>query len=332
MPRFDLELSALREYAPDVRCPADFDDFWDATLREARAQPAVLTAVSVDLPLPGLEVSDVQFPGFAGEPIRGWLIKPRGVSKDIPVIVEFLGYGAGRGLAFERLLWASAGYAHLVMDTRGQGAASGTGGVTADNHGSGPALPGFLTKGIDAPDTYYYRRLIADGVRAVDAVREQPWADANRISVMGSSQGGGVALAVAALSRAVHAVLADVPFLCHFERAVGFTDKGPYAEIATYLSVHRGAEERVFETLSYFDGVNFAARIEVAALVSVALMDPICPPSTVFAAFNRIPSQKEIAVYPWNQHEGGQAYQWMTQWDFISGLGAPGAGGPARAE
>ena len=111
----------------------------------------------------------------------------------------------------------------------------------------------------------------------------------------------------------------DVPFLCHFERSVGFTGHDPYQEVVRYLSVHRGAESRVFETLSYFDGVNFAKRADAAALFSVALHDPICPPSTVYAAFNHYAgADKHIEVYAHNEHEGGQSYQWIAQTSFLA--------------
>jgi cephalosporin-C deacetylase len=75
----------------------------------------------------------------------------------------------------------------------------------------------------------------------------------------------------------------------------------------------------VFTTHSYFDGVNFAKRADAAALFSVALLDPICPPSTVYAAFNQYAgADKEISVYRHNEHEGGQTWQWLAQADFLS--------------
>ena len=61
------------------------------------------------------------FTGFGGARIKGWFIVPRGRSGRIPCVVEYIGYGGGRGLLVERLLWASAGFAHFVMDNRGQG-------------------------------------------------------------------------------------------------------------------------------------------------------------------------------------------------------------------
>ncbi|WP_065569782.1 acetylxylan esterase [Microbacterium oleivorans] len=319
MPRFDLPLSDLRDYRPEIRVPADFDDFWTSTVTGAREAGGAPVVSPVETPLRGIDAFDVTFPGFAGDPVKGWLLLPAQRNGALPAVVEFNGYGGGRGLPFERLGWAASGYAHFFMDTRGQGSAWGSGGATPDPHGAGPAFPGFMTRGIDDPETYYYRRVFTDAVRAIDAVRSLPEVDAARVAVCGGSQGGGIAIAAAALSDDLVASMPDVPFLCHFERAVGMTGRDPYEEIARYLSVHRGAEERVFETLSYFDGVTFAARAQAASLFSVALLDPICPPSTVFAAFNAwAGADKEIEVFPFNEHEGGQAHQWQRQAQFLA--------------
>ncbi|MDT0183088.1 acetylxylan esterase [Microbacterium sp. ARD31] len=318
MPRFDLPLAELTTYRPDVREPADFDEFWTATVRDARAAGGEVILDRIESPLRTVEVYDVTFPGFAGEPVKAWLLLPTADAGPLPAVVEFNGYGGGRGLPHERLAWSAAGFAHLFMDTRGQGSMWGGGGATPDPHGSGPAASGFMTRGIDSPESYYYRRVFTDAVRAVDAVRGLDRVDASKVAVAGGSQGGGIAIAAGALAGDVAAVLADVPFLCHFERAVGLTDRDPYQEVVRYLSVHRHAGERVFETLSYVDGVNFAARISASTLFSVALHDLTCPPSTVYAAFNRIPARdKEIRVYEANDHEGGGPYQWDEQVRFV---------------
>ncbi|GAA2987905.1 cephalosporin-C deacetylase [Microbacterium terrae] len=318
MPRFDLSPAELQTYLPVVREPDDFDDFWAATIAGARADDRPLEVSRVESPLRLVEVFDVTFPGFAGDPVKAWLIVPAGTTEPLPAVVEFVGYGGGRGLPAEKLGWAVAGYAHFVMDTRGQGSMWGAGGGTPDPHGSGPAATGVMTRGIDDPEDYYYRRVFTDAVRAVDAVRSLPQVDPSRVSVTGASQGGGIAIAAAGLSEGLVAVMPDVPFLCHFERAIGFTDTDPYQEVVRYLAVHRGADERVFDTLSYFDGVNFAKRADAAALYSAALMDTICPPSTVFAAYNHHPAPKRIEVYTHNGHEGGQAHQWQVQAAFLA--------------
>jgi len=313
MPRFDLPPAELREYRPTVAEPADFDAFWQRTLSESRALAAEPTRVRVEGPLALVDVYDLEFSGFGGDRVRGWFVVPAGATEPLPTVIEYNGYGGGRGLPHERLGWAVSGYAWAFMDTRGQGSGWGTGGATADPHGSGPASSGFMTRGILDPEEYYYRRVFTDAALFVDAVRGLPEVDAARVAVTGGSQGGGLAIAAAGLSEGLVGAMPDVPFLCHFERAVGLTDSDPYHEIVRYLSVHRDAVEPVFRTLSYFDGVNFAARASAPALYSVALMDQVCPPSTVYAAANRHRGGAEVVAYPFNEHEGGQGVHWQRQ-------------------
>lgn len=312
MALFDLPLAELRTYRPEIAEPDDLDTFWADTLAEARTHDTAVTATRVDTGLTLVDTWDVTLPGFGGHPVRAWYTRPAGVDGDLPAVVEFLGYGRGRGEPIERLTWANAGYAHLLMDSRGQGGQHGNGGDTPDPVGSEPAAPGFVTRGIRSPHTAYYRRLYTDAVRAVDAVRTLPGVDASRVAALGNSQGGGIAIAVAGLVPDLAAVAASAPFLCHVQRAIGLVDTEPYAEVVRYLAVHRGAEDEVLRTLSYLDGVHLARRARAAALFGTGLRDTVCPPSTAFAAFNAwadgdptVP--RDIAVYPFNHHENGDA-------------------------
>ncbi len=253
-----------------------------------------------------VEVFDVTFPGWAGEPVRAWLRLPAPALRTgpLPAVVEFVGYGGGRGDAVDNLFWASSGFAHLQMDTRGQGS-TWSRGDTPDSGVWGPQVPGVMTRGITAPETYYYRRLFTDAARAVEAARTLPAIDPARVAVVGTSQGGGSALAAAALVPDVAAVGVRVPFLCDFPRALTITDAYPFREVVDYLATHREQADEVAEVLSYFDGVNFARRATAPARFSVALMDVTVPPSTVFAAYNVYRGPKDIAVWRFNGHEGG---------------------------
>ncbi|GLW12081.1 cephalosporin-C deacetylase [Microtetraspora sp. NBRC 13810] len=322
MPLFDMPLERLRDYRPDRAEPADFDDFWKRTLTEAEAFDLAAEFTPRDSALAGVEVYDTAFAGWRGHRINAWFLLPRGADGPLPCVVHFIGYGGGRGFPHDHLVWPAAGYAALVVDTRGQGGASPERpGATADPDGGDFAqAPGMMTRGVLDPETYYYRRVFADAARAVDVAAAHPAIDPTRIAVQGASQGGGIAQAVAALRPSVSAALIDVPFLTHFRRAVEITDADPYQEIVRFLTSQRLAEERVFRTLSYFDGVNFAARGTVPALYSVALMDLICPPSTVFAAYNHWTGPKEIAVWPWNGHEGGGGEQRERQLRYLREL------------
>ena len=319
MPRTDLTLDELRAYRSAAEVPADFDEFWDRTLAESRAAGGDVILVPAESPVSELVVEDLTFAGFGGEPIRGWVIRPRD-SQPRATVVQYVGYGGGRGLPHEHLHWASSGFVHVVMDTRGQGSAWGTGGDTPDPHGSGPAFPGFMTRGIQSRESYYYRRVFTDAVRLIDAVRGFDFVDPIAVAVTGGSQGGAISLAVAGLVPGLRAVMPDVPFLCDFRRSVELTPDAPFTELRNYLAIHRDVVDETFTTLAYFDGVNFARRATAPARFSVALMDPIVLPSTVFAAYNDYAGDdREIDVYPYNGHEGGQGHQWVTQARWLAG-------------
>ncbi|HEX5114826.1 MAG TPA: acetylxylan esterase [Pseudonocardiaceae bacterium] len=315
MALFDLPLDQLERYLPDVPEPADFDAFWKASLATAAGTPVLLDVTPAEpTGLTLVDTWDVTLSGFGGDPVRAWYSRPAGYTAPLPAVVEFAGYGRGRGLPHERLTWPAAGYAHLLMDSRGQGDQYGAGGDTPDPVGGTPGGPGPVARGILDPERYYYRRLITDAVRAVAAVRALPGVDPGRVAAVGNSQGGGLALAVAGLVPDLAAVLATAPFLCHIQRAIEITDAAPYGEIATYLSVHRGAEAAARHTLSYVDAVNFARRAVAPAHFGVGLRDTVCPPSTVFAAYNHYgAANRSIHVYPFNGHEGGDAVHTRTQ-------------------
>ncbi|MQY15507.1 Cephalosporin-C deacetylase [Streptomyces sp. RB5] len=322
MALFDLSLDELRDYRPDRDEPADFDAFWKRTLEEAAGQAEAAAFTPYDAALSTVDVYDTSFSGWGGHRIAAWLVVPKGAEGPLPCVVQYIGYGGGRGMPHDHLMWPATGRAVFVVDVRGQGAVSHDRiGHTPDPHGGGnPQAPGFMTRGILDPEAYYYRRVFTDAVRAVDVAAAHPAIDGERIAVAGASQGGGIATAVAGLHAGVQTALIDVPFLSHFRRAVTVTDEDPYQEIVNFLATQHGKEEDVFRTLSYFDGTNFAARARGRALYSVALMDQICPPSTVYASYNHwAGSEKDITVYPWNGHEGGASYNRGAQLRWLGG-------------
>ena len=148
----DWPLERLREYRPERVEPPNFAEFWRGTLDSARTAAAPARFRPYDAGLTTVEVYDLTFTGFGGHPIRGWFFLPRGGQEPLPCVVEYIGYGGGRGLPHEWLHWSAAGYAHLVMDTRGQGSNGWMSGDTPDPDASGgPQSPGFMTSGITDP-------------------------------------------------------------------------------------------------------------------------------------------------------------------------------------
>lgn len=318
MAQYDLRGQALLDHRVETPDPDGLRDFWRRTVAEARAHPLALTATPAQTPWTLVDTYDVAFAGFGGQPVRAWLTVPAGTSTPLPAVVEYVGYGGGRGLAHEVSHYALAGWAHLRMDTRGQGSAWSVGDTPDAGAGAGgPTYPGFVTRGVDAPEHHYYRRTFTDAVRAVEAARAHPLVDADRVAAVGGSQGGALAIAAASLGDGVVAACPDVPFLCDIRRAVTICDAHPYREIVEYLHAHRDQVERVLHVLDHVDVARLAPSASCPALFSVALRDPICPPSTVYAAFNAWGGPKEIVEYPFNEHEGGGPFQEVRRLEFL---------------
>ncbi|MDX6597306.1 MAG: hypothetical protein QOE87_1193 [Gaiellales bacterium] len=306
MALYDLPLDQLEAHRCRVPEPPGLDAFWERTLDEARAvatparfapyRPEVYGALAVD---------DVTFSGFGGDPIRGWFLRPRAATRPLPCLVTYIGYGGGRTFPVDHALYAAAGHAVLVMDSRGQGGewlpgATGDPGAGA----SGAEHPGVMTRGIGSPETYYFRRLYTDAVRALETAGEHPLVDADRIAVNGFSQGGGLSLAAAALAPGlVRLCMADMPYLCDIERGAQVAPEAPYTELTRYLELHPERHDEITATLRHVDCALLASRIRARCIVGVGLMDPICPPSTVYAAYNAITAPKELCVFPYGTHE-----------------------------
>ncbi len=306
---FDMPQPELERYRPDVAEPADFAEFWRKQLADAAAHSLEATFTPAASVLRHADVFDVSFRGYGGDAIRGWLQVPHRLATHPATIVEFIGYGGGRGLPHEWLSYSTAGHVHFVMDSRGQGG-NWRGSDTADGHDEGlPGAGGFLTRGVLDPAQMYYTRLFVDAARAVQAARSHPIAAAFPLVATGGSQGGALTLAAASLAELsgapVTAALPDVPFLAHFARATRVTGVAPYSEIIKFCQAYPHHTEAVFANLAYIDVVNHGRRSTVPALFSVGLVDEITPASTVYAAYNHYAGPKDIKVYPFNGHEGG---------------------------
>ena len=320
---FDFPEDQLRSYTGAATKPDDFESFWLSTLEE---QPTDLDVQveKVEFPVAAYEVFDVSFLGYGGARIHSWVRVPRGEGPR-PTVLHFIGYSGSRGYPWKEDWFGEAGYIHATMDSRSQGWRTRNFGPTTDDLDLArgfTAQPGLMTSGVLDRDTYYYRRIFVDTIRFLQALLTLDIVDPDKVVVTGASQGGGLALALTGLAALVKIPLAgsmvDVPFMCDFPRAVGLTDDEPYNEIREYLRYNPQLTDQVFTTLAYFDGVNFARLADAPALFSTGLMDTTCPPSTVFAAYNTYAhTDKDIEVWRWNGHEGGQEHMVLKQLSWL---------------
>lgn len=307
----DMPLEQLKQYRPPLTREPGFDVFWQDTLDESRRQPLNPEFRPLaDYPVPEVEVAKVSFDGWRGGRAVGWYLRPRRANGPLPALVCYHGYSGNKGHAHQHLVWALQGYAVLALDVRGQSGESSDG-----NRYDGGHVSGWMTQGILSPEHYYYRGVYMDCVRAADLVATLPEVDAGRMGAIGVSQGGGLTLAAAALSGRFALALPDVPYLCHYRRALEIAQQGPYLELASYFRLYPEHEEQAFRTLSYFDNLNLASRIGCPLLMSVGLQDLVCPPSTVYGVFNHLSCDRQMLIYPYHAHEvPGQHITEQIRW------------------
>ena len=308
----DEQLRGLEKTNPPLTKRPDHGAFWEATMKLVASVPLLVRREPVEYPLTGLSVSEVTYDGLDGTPVKGWFILPNPVPTGrLPAVVRYHGHGWHRGFPSHHAAWAAMGFAVLAVDTRLQGNDTGTkSGAAFGNCDAG------VTLGLLDRDTYYLRHTFTDACRAVGVAREMPEIDPGKVVVEGGSQGGGLSIAVAALVPDVSLCLADVPSYGWMEKRV-FGRTGTYSAVAGVLRRHPDWMEKACATLSYFDTMNLADRIRCPVLVSMGLKDPVVPPETVYAMYNRIRSEKRMEAYPFGEHDGGGGFHDELKYAFV---------------
>jgi cephalosporin-C deacetylase len=297
MGSIDMPLEQMRQYKPALYREADFQQFWDTTVAAALKQPLNAELIPYNLPSRGLQCYAVRFDGFQGGRIAGWYVRPSEGREKFPGVCVYHGYSGRAPRPLDLVHLASQGICVLSMDCRGQNGESQDAAVYPEGHHSG-----WMTQGIRNPEKYYYRYVYADAVRALELLARRDEVDDSRLAITGVSQGGGITLAVAALSERPILALPDVPYLCDFKRSVDIA-AAPYTEIPNFLKSFPHLREQAFRTLSYIDNLNLAPWIKCRTVVLNCLWDPICPPSTIYAAYNHITAEKQMENYPYHGHE-----------------------------
>lgn len=300
----DKIMRDLYAYEPELTKQADFDAFWEETIGASLGAALRPERTEVDYPIRSAKIYDIAYRGVDETRIHGWFIVPAGDgSKRVPCLIHYHGFTGNRGEPSNFMHFVMMGFAVLSVDCRDQGGRTGNG--TAYTHGY---LSNVASKGVHNKREYYYRYAYTDAIRAIDFACAQPEVDEERIVIEGGSQGGGLGMAVVALDDRPKAALVDVPSNSHLVARIE-GNHGAFGAVTEYLKRHPEQTDLVMDNLSYFDTMNMADRIACPVLASVALKDETCPAQMYFATYNRIRSEKEIVVYPFNGHEGGGAKQ-----------------------
>ena len=304
MPLVDLPLERLYEYTGRNPRPADFDAYWDTALAELDAHDSQVELIPYPLKTHHAECFDLWFTGIGGARIYAKYLRPKHATAPHPALVEFHGYSGHSGDWSGKLGWVNQGFSIAALDCRGQGGKSeDVGGV------KGNTLRGHIIRGLaDSPEKLYYRNVYLDTALLARIVMGFDEVDASRVGALGGSQGGGLTLACASLTPGLKKAAPTFPFLCDYKRVWEMDlAKGAYDEIGQFFrhfDPRHEQEDLWWERLGYIDNQHLAPRIKAEILMPVGLMDTICPPSTQFAAYNKITSKKNLVIYPDFGHEG----------------------------
>nr|WP_202887710.1 alpha/beta fold hydrolase [Cohnella zeiphila] len=299
-----MPLEKLKAYQGISPKPDDFDAYWDRAIAEMKAVDPQIEMKPADFQVPFAECYDLTFTGVRGARIYAKYVKPKNVAEPHPAVVQFHGYSGHSGDWTSKLGYAALGFSVLAMDVRGQGGKSeDTGGV------KGNTLRGHIIRGADDhPDNLLFRHIFLDTAQLAGIAMELPEVDPSRVAAIGGSQGGALTLACAALEPRVSRLVPVYPFLSDYRRVWEMDlAKDAYEELRIYFRLFdpmHEREEAFFRTLGYIDVQFLAPRIRGDVLMGTGLMDTVTPPSTQFAAYNKITSPKKLAVYPDYGHEG----------------------------
>jgi cephalosporin-C deacetylase len=320
---FDLPFEELSGYKGSNPRPEDFDDYWQQGLEEMRLVDPQIELRPANFETSFCECYDLYFTGVRGARIHVKLLKPKHNQEPHPAILMFHGYTGNAGDWLDKLGYAAQGFTVAAMDCRGQGGASqDSGGV------SGNTLHGHIIRGLqDAldgkPENLLFRQIFLDCAQLAGIIMDMPDVDERRVGALGGSQGGALTVACAALEPRIKRAAPLYPFLSDYKRVWSMDQaKDAYAEISEYFRffdpTHQ-KEQGIFEMLGYVDIQNLAERIQAEVLWGIGLMDTICPPSSQFAAYNKIRSQKTMRIYPDYRHEVIPGFSDLS-FQFMQGL------------
>jgi len=319
MPMVDMPVEKLRKYKGRNPRPKDFDAYWKRALDEMKSVKPRVELVPSDFHAPGVECFDLYFTGVRNARIHAKYLRPKYAKKAHPAVMQFHGYSGSSGDWWEKLSYVGLGYSVAALDCRGQGGLSeDTGGV------KGNTLKGHIIRGLDdTPDNLLFRHIYLDTAQLAGIVMEMPEVDGSRVGAMGGSQGGGLTLACAALEPRVKRAAPVYPFLCDYRRVWEMDlSKDAYEELSGFFrrfDPTHAREDEIFTRLGYIDVQHLANRIKAQVLIGIGLMDTICPPSSQFAAFNKMKCRKKAVTYPDFGHEGLPGFLDKT-FEFMAGL------------
>lgn len=265
-------------YKPVLK-PADFDDFWDTALRDLKKE--LIYETVRDTTLNGKKVELVKIKSFQNKDIYSWLSTPLDSGK-FTVYIKYSSFGKGNQSQNnfpDKWFLLQRNRINLLVDIRGQG-------LSTDQI----QFEGYLTKGLENEQSYIYRGAYLDAVKAIDFAAVQSKGNGNIIT-MGNDQGGALAIVGSALNKKVTLCVAGYPMftdMYHYDKT-----KWPMKIWLHHTQSNDLKLEDLHKTLSYFDVLNFADRIDAPVFLKAQENDTVTPKEGIIKLYDLLKTEKK---------------------------------------
>lgn len=303
----ELPLEQLKEYQGRNPRPADFDEFWARAMAELQTVDAKVEFRPASFRTSIAECFDLYFTGAGpgGSRVHAKYLRPTVDAEPYPAVLRFHGYLGSSSDWPNYLRYVAAGYSVAALDCRGQaGESEDLDPVRHQSH-SGHIIRGLHDAIEGEPEKLLFRQIFLDTVQLAHIVMARPEVDENRVATVGASQGGGLSLVCAALERRIKKAAPIFPGMSDYLRMweLGVNDFEEGEAFFRDVDPQHQREAEIFNALGYIDIQHLAHRVRAEVLMQTGLTDTTCPPSTQFAAYNKITAPKDVVLYPDFGHE-----------------------------
>lgn len=319
--KLSKELGAIapRDIRPAVEEPEDFEAFWKKQREELNKIP-VEAIEKKPYPLwapynKTVVCYDMKIKCLGDKPVSGYLSMPRNAKpKSLPAVVSFHGAGVCSAYAHPHI-----GEKMISFNVNAHGIENGKPKEYYQSLklSNGKKLVNYAWHGIWDKDQCYYKNMFLRVMRALDYIKTLPEWDGKNLFVTGASQGGTQSIVAAALDKDVTFCQAGVPALC--DHNAFYANRSPgWPKVANLSDKSKLTSEKkcFMAVMNYYDVAHFAKRVKCDIALSAGLLDYVCSPASVMAAYNSISPgvNKTIQIVPDGTH-GTASIGMETRWD-----------------
>jgi cephalosporin-C deacetylase len=279
---------------PAAKLPEDFDRFWSTQKAELAKVPVDPKLTPVErFSTTELDAFKINLANIGGARVYGWLCVPK-KQGPFPAVLTVPGAGVYPQNPVTDI--ARMGALSLSISVHDMEVDLPQSAYTDANNG---ALRSYPHQGKTDREKSYYRRVVLGCVRALDYLTSRPDWNRKHLAVVGGSQGGALSLITGGVDPRVTAICPNVPAMCDH---TGFKIDRVSGWPQWAANVPEAEKDAVAHASAYYDAVNFARRFDGPALLGVGFIDTVCPPTTVYAAYNALRGPKEMVRSPLMGH------------------------------